>query len=64
VAQLKTILGSCDSAEVFAEKIVQALKGLTEKDPDYFKLFLEGLTAAQHSETVRRELRTAKYGLL
>ncbi len=55
---LTDLFNHCDSAEMFADKLVQTLTTLMENDPDYFNLFVEGLAVARYSELVRNELGT------
>lgn len=52
------LFDQCESAEMFADKFVQALTALMENDPDYFILFIEGLAVARYSKVVRNELGT------
>ncbi len=50
------IINNCTSVEMVAKKLVETFKKIVQTDPDYFYLFLEGLGALRHSETVRNEL--------
>jgi len=55
---ITNLFDHCDSAEMFADRLIQTLIALMENDPDYFNLFVEGLAVARYSEVVRNELGT------
>lgn len=45
-----------ESAEAFADAVVQALRSRLRDDPDYFNLFIEGLAAAPGNPVISGEM--------
>lgn len=55
---LNESMADCETVEQFASLLVSGYRELFVSDPAFFRLFMEGLVAAQNSSVVREEMLT------
>ena len=56
IAMIASVFDHHKTPEGYAKGIVDLLRGIMGKDPDFLSLFFEGFAVARHSEIVNREL--------